>query len=161
MGSTTATVELELKEIQFTPFRAEVSDSKFTSTKAAYSAPQQLESTTPTELPAPSTAVSTARRWNSPKANRYRIFAVFYAFVVVGLNDAAYGALIPYLEKYYNLKYTIVSLIFLSPFVGYTLAAFSVSTIHMKLGQRGIAVMAPLCHMIPYIIVSFHPPIPC
>ena len=64
------------------------------------------------------------------------------------------------MESYYNLSYTVVSLIFLSPFLGYTVAAFSVSTIHMKLGQRGIAVLAPLCHMIPYIVISLHPPYP-
>jgi fucose permease len=64
------------------------------------------------------------------------------------------------LEKYYDLTYTIVSLVFLSPFLGYTLAALVSSEIHVKFGQRGVAVIAPTCHLIPYIILAVHPPYP-
>jgi fucose permease len=78
----------------------------------------------------------------------------------MGMNDAAYGAVIPYLEEYYKLSYTIISLIFLSPFVGYTLAAFINNAVHMKFGQRGVAFMGPLCHLIAYIIIAVHPPYP-
>ena len=34
-------------------------------------------------------------RWNNPKINIYRYFSIIYTFVVLGMNDAAYGALIP------------------------------------------------------------------
>ena len=76
------------------------------------------------------------------------------------MNDATYGAVIPYLEEYYQLSYTIISLVFLSPFVGYTLAAFVNNAVHMKFGQRGVAFMGPLCHLIAYIIIAVHPPYP-
>lgn len=112
------------------------------------------------DLPAPSTATHALQSWNNPKGNIWRVCAAYYAFIVVGLNDAAYGPLIPQLEKYYNLNYTVVSLIFLSPFAGYTLAAFLNSAIHMRFGQRGIAVLAPICHLIPFIVLSNHPPYP-
>ena len=42
-------------------------------------------------LPSPVTAVEALQRWNSPKVNKYRTFATFYTFVVMGANDAAYG----------------------------------------------------------------------
>ncbi len=61
---------------------------------------------------------------------------------------------------YYNLNYTIISLIFLTPFGGYSVAAFTNAMIHAKLGQRGIAVMAPLCHIVTYSILAAHPPFP-
>jgi fucose permease len=77
-----------------------------------------------------------------------------------GMNDAAYGAIIPYLEEYYQLSYTTISLIFLSPFVGYTLAACVNNAVHMKFGQRGVAFMGPFCHLIAYIIIAVHPPYP-
>lgn len=64
------------------------------------------------------------------------------------------------LETYYHLSYTIVSLIFLSPFVGYTLAAFLNQRIHTTMGQRGIALMGPGCHLIAYVINCLHPPYP-
>jgi fucose permease len=53
-----------------------------------------------------------------------------------------------------------VSLIFLTPFAGYSLAAFTNASIHSRLGQRGIAILAPLCHIVTYAILSSHPPFP-
>lgn len=64
------------------------------------------------------------------------------------------------LETYYNLSYTIVSLVFLSPLVGYTLAAFLNHRIHFSLGQRGVALIGPSCHLIAYIVNCTHPPYP-
>jgi len=58
------------------------------------------------------------------------------------------------------LTATVVSLIFLSPFVGYMLAAAVNNQIQMTLGQRGIAVIAPLCHIIPFMVIAIHPPYP-
>ena len=30
-------------------------------------------------------------RWNEPRANAYRYFATLFAFIIMGMNDAAYG----------------------------------------------------------------------
>ncbi|KAK8219247.1 hypothetical protein M8818_000981 [Zalaria obscura] len=78
----------------------------------------------------------------------------------MGMNDATYGAIIPYLETYYNLSYTVVSLIFLSPLVGYNLSALLNNTVHLRLGQRGVALLCPSCHLIAYIVIAVHPPYP-
>ncbi|KAH8700578.1 putative MFS transporter [Talaromyces proteolyticus] len=99
-------------------------------------------------------------KWNDPVVNAPRIFATFWSFVMMGANDAAYGALIPYLETYYKLSYTVISLVFLSPLVGYVAAALSNNAIHMHLGQRGIAALSPGFHLLAYIINSNHPPYP-
>ena len=32
--------------------------------------------------------------------------------------------------------------------------------VHVNIGQRGVACVAPLCHFIPYLVFSFHPPYP-
>lgn len=64
------------------------------------------------------------------------------------------------LEDYYGLGKTVISLVFLTPFLGYSIAAFSNARIHVKFGQRGIAVMAPLCHILTYAVLSAHPPYP-
>jgi fucose permease len=53
-----------------------------------------------------------------------------------------------------------VSLIFLTPFAGYSIAAITNSRIHMRFGQRGIAIIAPICHIVTYIILALHPPYP-
>jgi len=45
----------------------------------------------PEFLPQPSTTVRVIERWNHPKINIQRTLATFFAFVIMGANDAAYG----------------------------------------------------------------------
>ncbi|THV54702.1 hypothetical protein BGAL_0021g00040 [Botrytis galanthina] len=44
--------------------------------------------------------------------------------------------------------------------MGYTFASLVNDTVHVKFGQRGVAVIAGLCHLIAYIVISLHPPYP-
>lgn len=111
-------------------------------------------------LPAPTTVSHTVERWNQSRSHVFRVFAAFWSLLVMGMNDAAYGALIPYLGTYYRLEYTLVSLIFLSPFVGYTLSALLNNLIHQKYGQRGVATLTSSFHIIAYVIACVHPPYP-
>ncbi|TDZ73453.1 Bypass of stop codon protein 6 [Colletotrichum trifolii] len=111
-------------------------------------------------LPAPTTTAAVTPKWNYPRSNANRVLSCFWSLFVSGANDAAYGALIPYLEQYYGLNYIIVSLVFLSPFVGYVLSALLNNWIHLKAGQRGIAIIASSCHLLAYIVISQHPPYP-
>ncbi|KAJ1328177.1 MFS transporter FHS family glucose/mannose:H+ symporter [Microdochium nivale] len=113
-----------------------------------------------TALPPPATATESLQKWNSPRSNIPRVGACFWSFVVMGSNDAAYGPLIPYIQEYYGLTYTIVSLLFLSPFVGYTAAALLNNHVHLKFGQRGVAAFTGIAHMVAYIIIATHPPYP-
>ncbi|KAL2064433.1 hypothetical protein VTL71DRAFT_4927 [Oculimacula yallundae] len=104
--------------------------------------------------------VEVKQRWNSPAGNKWRVFATFWSFFVLGMNDGSLGAMIPYLEPYYDLNYTIVSLIFLAPFAGYSIASISNNAVHVRYGQRGVAFVAPLCHIVAYLVVALHPPYP-
>ncbi|KAK6599262.1 hypothetical protein H4I96_08466 [Botrytis cinerea] len=89
----------------------------------------------------PTNAVEVLQKWNYPPKNVYRVGASFWSFFLMGMNDGSYGALIPYLEQYYNLSYTVISLIFLSPFAGYTFASLINDSVHVKFGQRVLVVM--------------------
>lgn len=108
-------------------------------------------------LPAPAEEL---QRWNYPRGNMYKTAVSFWGFAVMGLNDATYGAIVPYLQPFYDLQYAIVSLIFLSPFAGYVLSALINNAVHHKFGQRGVAFIGPLCHVIAYVIIAVHPPYP-
>ena len=150
---------------------------------------QEKSDDSPTEPQGPTNASSSARhvvtkreRWNDPRINTWRLSAVFYAFIVFGMNDASYGALIPYVcqretqsyQSYsrvltipcpqigadYHLSYLVTSLVFLSPFAGYTLAAFFSDRLHRLAGRRGVAIFGPSCKLIAYIVISCHPPYP-
>ncbi|KAF2089047.1 MFS general substrate transporter [Saccharata proteae CBS 121410] len=112
-------------------------------------------------LPSPTTAAhERLQEWNSSRTNINRTLACFWSFFVMGLNDAAYGALVPYLEEFYDLSYIVVSLVFLSPLVGYTFSALLNETVHLKLGQRGVAFIGPLSHLLAYVVIAVHPPYP-
>ncbi|XWW99878.1 hypothetical protein V2A60_007892 [Cordyceps javanica] len=108
----------------------------------------------------PPDAQNVVERWNYPRGNLGRMAFAFVSFIVAGMNDAAIGPLLPYLEDYYGLGKTVISLIFLTPFLGYSVAAFTNARIHVRFGQRGIAIMAPLCHVITYAVLASHPPYP-
>ncbi|CAG8417324.1 unnamed protein product [Penicillium salamii] len=99
-------------------------------------------------------------KWNKPRTNLWRVLATFYSFIVVGANDGAYGAMIHYLGKYYNADYTAVSVVFLSPFIGYAVAALGNNWIHERFGQRGIAIIGTGMHIISYLAATQHPPYP-
>ncbi|ESZ89499.1 hypothetical protein SBOR_10116 [Sclerotinia borealis F-4128] len=108
-------------------------------------------------------AVEVLQKWNYPRQNIFRVGASFWGFFLMGMNDGSYGALIPFvghLEQYYHLSYTVISLIFLSPFAGYTFASLINDRVHVHFGQRGVAIIASLCHLISYIVLSLHPPYP-
>lgn len=64
------------------------------------------------------------------------------------------------LREDYNVSTTVVSLIFVTPFVGYTAATALVNKMHMSFGQRGIAIAGPLCHLIPFVVMAIRPPWP-
>lgn len=111
---------------------------------------ETVEDTSAGALPPPTTAVPQLQKWNSPRINVWRCLATFYSFIILGANDAAYGALIPYLEKYYNINYTVISLVFLSPIVGYATAALLNNHIHTVYGQRGVAIIMSISHLVAY-----------
>ncbi|KAE8131080.1 cytochrome P450 [Aspergillus pseudotamarii] len=105
-------------------------------------------------------AVNVALRWNGSKTMIWRVTATFWCALVMGSNDAAYGAIIPYLELSYDKSYTVISLVFLSPFLGYTISAVLSNLIHQRLGRRGVAFIGPACHVLAFAVISSNPPFP-
>ncbi|KAE8318361.1 MFS general substrate transporter [Aspergillus transmontanensis] len=75
-----------------------------------------------------------------------------------GMNDSAPGALIPYLEKDYNIGYAIVSLIFIANAVGFILAAPLTHTIKAKIGQYKSYALSMGLVTVSYIAIVCHPP---
>jgi fucose permease len=60
--------------------------------------------------------------------------------------------------RYYDITHTVVSLVFLSPFIGYVASALLNNYLHLRLGQRGIAMICSGAHLTAYIIIACHPP---
>ncbi|KAI8685392.1 MFS domain-containing protein [Fusarium keratoplasticum] len=99
----------------------------------------------------PSTAASVAQRWNGSRENIFRTLSCYFAFTIYGMNDGTPGAMVPHLESYYSLPYSIVSLIFLGPMLGCITAAFTSNRLHQKFGRRGVAAFATGSYAISYV----------
>jgi hypothetical protein len=53
------------------------------------------------EVESPLTEGAVLERWNSPKINLWRYLAANYCFILMGMNDAAYGvSLLPQKKKW-------------------------------------------------------------
>ena len=87
-----------------------------------------------------------------------KIAAAMFSFVVLGLYTSSIGVILPHLETHYGLSDGQVSFTFLAWPVGYILAAQLNDTIHSKFGQRGIAIIGPLTHVVFAVGASAHPP---
>lgn len=64
------------------------------------------------------------------------------------------------LETDYGISSLVVSLIFISPLVGYFASALLNNRIHVVLGRRGVAFLAPGSRLIAYVVTTQHPPYP-
>ncbi|OLN86679.1 Bypass of stop codon protein 6-like protein 3 [Colletotrichum chlorophyti] len=90
----------------------------------------------------------------------FRAAAAAWSFVVLGLFVASVGATIYQLQRHYKLSDIQVSTVFLVGPVGYSLAAWFNHSIHRKLGQRGVAIIGPSCHLFYAVVACLHPPFP-
>ncbi|RAH83178.1 MFS general substrate transporter [Aspergillus japonicus CBS 114.51] len=106
-------------------------------------------------IEAPRHRATGGQNWNHPKSNIWKVMACCWSFFVMGANDSASG-----LRSYYELSYIAVSVIFLSPLIGYVVAAIVDTKIYQCMGRRGVAVIAPACHLVAYIINCCYPPYP-
>ncbi|CZT53264.1 uncharacterized protein RSE6_14743 [Rhynchosporium secalis] len=89
-----------------------------------------------------------------------RVGAAMYSFAFLGLFTATIGVMLQPLIHHYSLSDVQVSLVFIVGPAGYIMAAQLNNQVHWKLGQRGMAVLAPTCHTIGVLIIATHPPFP-
>ncbi|KAJ4416817.1 hypothetical protein N0V82_006546 [Gnomoniopsis sp. IMI 355080] len=88
-----------------------------------------------------------------------KLLATICSFTLLGIIISTPGVVLPHLEEHYHLNDIHASLIFLVAPVGYLLGARLNEPIHHRLGQRGIALLAPVCQIVFTGIVSiFHNP---
>ncbi|KAH7098377.1 MFS general substrate transporter [Auriculariales sp. MPI-PUGE-AT-0066] len=79
---------------------------------------------------------------------------------IAGWNDGSIGPLIPRIQEYYHLGYTIVSLLFLLGCFGFMVGAFASLWLNDKLGFGKTLVLGASCQVITYAIFAPAPPFP-
>ncbi|KAM5347399.1 hypothetical protein ACJ41O_010404 [Fusarium nematophilum] len=78
--------------------------------------------------------------------------------LLAGLNDAATGALIPYIQPGYNVGLLSVAILYLVNFSGWLLAAFTNVHIANRLGMGGTLVVGGSMQLIAYALNFWKPP---
>ncbi|WYZ45910.1 hypothetical protein EsH8_IX_000135 [Colletotrichum jinshuiense] len=97
---------------------------------------------------------------SDPHMNRYRMAASCLMNFGNGLNDSAPGALIPYMEKHYDIGYAIVSLIFIGNAFGFIFGAVFLESLRIKLGRARLLALAQTMITISYAPILAQAPFP-
>ncbi|KAF1841261.1 MFS general substrate transporter [Cucurbitaria berberidis CBS 394.84] len=121
--------------------------------------PNELEMSRP-PTPSRDEAIGLMRTWNSPPMTKWRILCCCLIYFANGINDSVVGALIPYMESYYHISYSLMSLVFVGNAVGFIVAAFFTNTILGKIGRAKTLILAELIQLSAYIILVCTPPYP-
>ncbi|KAK4494417.1 hypothetical protein PRZ48_014715 [Zasmidium cellare] len=124
---------------------------------ASYKTPDELERSQPPS-PQQETAASVVPSFWYPKMSKFRVLACCLIYFGNGMSDSAPGALIPYMEDWYNIGYAIVSLIWITNAVGFILAAFFTDLILGKLGRAKTLMVSEVCMIAAYVVIACSPP---
>lgn len=73
-------------------------------------------------------------------------------------SDTAPGALLPYLESYYNIGYAVVSTIFVANAAGFITTAFATDVVLTKLGRSRALMVSEAIMTVGYVMLAFTPP---
>ncbi|KAL8789672.1 MAG: hypothetical protein Q9195_006725 [Heterodermia aff. obscurata] len=122
--------------------------------------PNELEMSRP---PSPSTdeAADIVQTLSNPPMNKWRLLSCCFMCFANGFQDSAPGALIPYMEKDYDIGYAIVSLIFVTNAIGFISAAPLAHMIQASLGRARMLMVAQATMMTGYIMLVIpHRPFP-
>ena len=121
--------------------------------------PNELEMSRP-PTPRRDDAVGLMRTWNDEPMTKWRILCCCVIYFANGMNDSVVGALIPYVESWYHISYSIMSLVFVGNAVGFIIAAFFTDTILSKIGRAKTLVLGDMLQLCAYIILVCTPPYP-
>ena len=95
-----------------------------------------------------------------PKMNKWRVLSACLEYFGNGMSDSAPGALIPYIERWYDIGYAVVSLIWITNAVGFLLCAFSTDFICGRLGRAKSLMLSEACMIAAYTIIACPVPFP-
>lgn len=88
-----------------------------------------------------------------------KVLATTTSFLVLGMLISTPGVVLPHLESHYHLTDVRASLVFLVAPWGYLAGAYLNDPLHRRLGQRGIAAVAPICQAVfTSLAATFHDP---
>src|SRR5438270_6073608 len=87
-----------------------------------------------------------------------RVGLSYFAFILIGANDGAFGVLLPSLRTHYNADKATISWLFLFATLGYLTTAASSGPLTHKLGVRRFLALGPLAIIAGAALMASMPP---
>ncbi|KAG9041132.1 hypothetical protein FS842_002706 [Serendipita sp. 407] len=101
---------------------------------------------------------------NRPQPHKKAYWAalgtVYWALFVFGINDGSLGPIIPAYQRYYQVGYTTVALIFVLNSTGAVLASIANVWLSGRINFSKLLALSALCQIAAYAILSTGPPFP-
>jgi fucose permease len=91
-------------------------------------------------------------------AIRLQLATAFFAFILIGANDATIGVLIPSLRAQYGVDKATIGWLFFSSILGYLIASFNSGSFVGKLGLRLFLLLGVSCFLTSTLVLSTIPP---
>ncbi|KAK9376545.1 major facilitator superfamily domain-containing protein [Lipomyces chichibuensis] len=90
--------------------------------------------------------------------NKWRLLASCWTVFALGMSDGAPGALLPYIEKYYNINYAEVSTIWMANTLGFIVTAVVSHYVYVRIGRAGMLTAGPAILVVMYALIVPAPP---
>lgn len=91
-------------------------------------------------------------------STRLKIAVAFFAFILIGANDGAFGVLLPGIQAHYQIDVTTLGTLFLSSTVGYLIGSFNNGLLIEKLGHARFLMLGATVFLLGTGVVSLMPP---
>ncbi|QRW04844.1 major facilitator superfamily transporter [Ceratobasidium sp. AG-Ba] len=102
---------------------------------------------------APVWTMSTKKEWTA-------ISACFLCLFMAGWNDATTGPLLPTIQSFYHINFTVVSMLFVSNFVGFISAAVANVFLNDRFGFGKVILLGGLLQVVAYCLLAPALPFP-
>ncbi|KAM0750441.1 MFS general substrate transporter [Meredithblackwellia eburnea MCA 4105] len=93
------------------------------------------------------------RKPKAPGSEILREIACNSSVSVAGWNDAAAGPLIPWIQSYYRISYTSVSMIFVGSMCGCVIAGLVLGTLNERIGMGRVITIGVVCAALGYSLL--------
>lgn len=121
--------------------------------------PNELERSDP-PTPKQNEVTDEVQTLSNPPMTKWRLLSACLMNLGSGLNDSIPGAIIPYMEKDYNIGYAVVSLIFVGNALGFLLAAPCTYALESRLGRSRVYMLSFALLVATYVAIICNPPFP-
>ncbi|KAH8104025.1 MFS general substrate transporter [Cristinia sonorae] len=126
----------------------------------ASAGPVSQTSTNVVDVASTAPLVSAAQKAAYQRKSRLHLAALFWCLFLEGWNDGSTGPMLPTAQKYYNVNFAIISLVFVLNCIGFISGAMVNVYLNDRFGFGKVMVLGAALQLSAYVILSIGGPFP-